>query len=161
MAPPINTQFSLAAHLLTLLADAPDELLDSSELAGSPATNPAHVRRVLGHLRRANIVSSRSGASGGWSLARPAAEIDLAQVYLAVNADAPVLGIHLPNPDCPVGDSIARQLHAIDHGARLALLAELSRTTIADLLEDAHLTVAAAEADAADESAGAGRERVE
>lgn len=146
MAPPTNTQFSLATHLLTLLAETPDKLLDSTELACGPATNPAHARRVLGHLRRADIVVSRPGASGGWSLARPARKIDLAQVYLAVNGDEPILGIHLSSPNCQVGAMVARQLQAIDHDTRLALLAELSRTTIADLLEDAHLAVAAATA---------------
>jgi Rrf2 family protein len=103
MAHPTNTRFAVAVHLLTLLADAPAEMVDSAALSISPATNPVHVRRVLGVLRDKGLVRSQPGAHGGWVLNRPPEQIDLGEVWRAVNGDDPVLGLHDPDPNCPTG----------------------------------------------------------
>lgn len=134
MAHATNTQFSVAVHLATLLAGRPGELVDSVELALSPATNPVHARRILGRLRDAGIVRSHPGPKGGWALARPPASLTLADIWTAINADDPVLGVHLANPDCPVGRTVTANLRTQDTRARQALLSSLSRTTVADLL---------------------------
>ncbi|WP_123669218.1 Rrf2 family transcriptional regulator [Actinocorallia herbida] len=139
MAQATNTQFSVAVHLATLLAGRPGELVDSGELAVSPATNPVHVRRVLGRLRAAGLVHSHAGPRGGWALSRPPETLTLADIWTAVNADDPVLGVHLPNPACPVGRTVTANLHAQDALAREAVLTSLARTTIADLLAPAAL----------------------
>ena len=135
MSRPTNTQFAVAVHLLTLLAQAaPGELLDSSALAISPAASPVHVRRVLGHLREAGLVRSQEGAHGGWALAHAPEAIDLAQVWLAVNGEAALLGIHSPDPNCPEGRRVQANLRSLDRQARSALLTELGSTSIADML---------------------------
>jgi Rrf2 family protein len=122
-------------HLLTLLAQAePGKVLDSAALAISPATSPVHVRRVLGHLRDAGLVRAQQGAHGGWMLARPPEEIDLSQVWLAVNGEDPVLGVHSPDPNCEVGRRVQANLRDLDRRAHGALLAELETTTVADVL---------------------------
>ncbi|WP_055587738.1 Rrf2 family transcriptional regulator [Streptacidiphilus griseoplanus] len=136
MAQPTNTQFAVGVHLLTLLAGTPGEWRDSQSLAGSPATNAAHVRRILGRLRAAGLVRSQPGPRGGWMLEREPAEIDLALVWLAINAEDPVLGVHVPQPDCDVGRRVQRNLLALDRRAHNALLAELARTTVADVLRE-------------------------
>jgi Rrf2 family protein len=136
MAKPTNTQFAVAVHLLTLLADDPEHVLDSAALAISPATNPVRVRQILGHLRQHGLVHSQTGAHGGWSLARPPGQIDLAQVWTAVNGEDPVLGVHLPDPDCPVGRRVQRNLEAVDRRALEAILGELRGTSVADVLEE-------------------------
>jgi Rrf2 family protein len=140
MAQPTNTQFAVGVHLLTLLAGTPGTWRDSQSLAGSPATNPAHVRRILGRLRAAGLVRSQPGPHGGWMLQREAAEIDLAQVWLAVNGEDPVLGVHVPQPDCHVGQRVHRNLIALDRRAREAMLAELARSTISDVLHEESAT---------------------
>ncbi|GAB2819291.1 Rrf2 family transcriptional regulator [Actinocorallia aurea] len=137
MAQATNTRFSVAVHLATLLAGRPGELVDSGELAVSPATNPVHVRRVLGSLRTAGLVHSHAGPRGGWALSRPPESLTLADIWTAINADDPVLGVHLPAPGCPVGRAVTTHLHAQDTLARQALLDSLARTTIADLLAPA------------------------
>ena len=134
MAHQRNTQFSVAVHLLTLLADAPGETLDSQALSMSPATNPAHVRRVLGLLREKGLVLSRSGAHGGWTLARSPQEIDLGEVWRAVHGEDAVLGLHVPDPDCATGRVVSASLRAIDRMAFDSLVAELSHVTVADVL---------------------------
>jgi Rrf2 family protein len=142
---PTNTQFSLAVHLLTLLAQAePGQLLDSVALAISPAASPVHVRRVLGHLREAGLVHAQQGAHGGWVLAKAADEIDLAQVWSAVNGEDPVLGVHSPDPNCEVGRRVQQNLRELDRRALATLLGDLATTTIAEILAASQAPVAAA-----------------
>jgi len=142
---PTNTQFSLAVHLLTLLAQAPaGEVLDSAALAISPAASPVHVRRVLGHLRDAGLVRAQQGAHGGWALAKAAEEIDLAQVWLAVNGEDPVLGVHSPDPNCEVGRRVHQNLRDLDRRALATLLADLATTTVAEILAASRAPAAAA-----------------
>ena len=130
MAHPTNTRFALAVHLLTLLANAPEEIIDSRSLSISPATNPVHVRRVLGQLRDKGLVRSQPGVHGGWALARPPDQIDLGEVWQAVNSDDPVLGLHVPDPSCPTGQLVSSNLRALDRRAFAVLVAELARVTV-------------------------------
>jgi Rrf2 family protein len=135
VAHPTNTQFSVAVHLLGLLAQAePGQILDSVSLAAGPATNPAHVRRVLGHLRGAGLVRSQQGAHGGWSLAHTPTEIDLAQVWLAVNGEDPLLAVHSPDINCPIGARLESTLRRLDRRALALLLEELGALSVADIV---------------------------
>ena len=134
MASPANTRFSLAVHLLTLLAEASDQNLDSSVLSVSPASNPAHVRRVLGLLRERGIVSSQSGPHGGWALARSPKEIHLDEVWGAVTSDEPVLGLHVPDPNCPTGRAVQLELRDLDRRAQAVVTEELGHVSLADVL---------------------------
>jgi Rrf2 family protein len=138
VARPTNTQFSVAVHLLTLLAQAePGQVIDSVSLAAGPATNPAHVRRVLGHLRAAGLVRSRPGAHGGSALAHPPAEINLAQVWVAVNGEDPLLAVHSPDIDCPLGARLEDTLGRLNCRALALLLEELGSISVADVIAGA------------------------
>ena len=77
MARPTSTHFAVAVHVLTYLAAvaAESRAVSSEELAASANVNPVHVRRVLGPLRDAGLVSSRPGPRGGWGLGRPVEQI--------------------------------------------------------------------------------------
>jgi Rrf2 family protein len=130
---PTNTQFALAVHVLAMLAGLPRELQTSEGMAVSAGSNPVHLRRVLGRLREAGLVSSRPGPGGGWQLVRPARATTLADVWRVVNGDAAVLGLHEASPSCPVGRRIQGDLTEIDRRIRHAIAAELETTTLADL----------------------------
>ena len=136
MPGPTNTQFALAVHMLTLLAASPEETQSSELLASSASANPVHARRVLGQLRRAGLVTSRSGPSGGWQMRSSPEQTTLAEVWRAVQRDAPVLGLHGASPDCPVGQRIQVALTDVDRRASEALDAELGRSTLADLVRE-------------------------
>lgn len=142
MASPTSTQFAVAVHVLTYLASVgaetpvgagPVRAVSSDELAASVNANPVHVRRVLGPLRDAGLVSSRPGPRGGWGLGRPAGHITTAEVWDLVQGEDHLLGLHGPNPACPVGRSIQQSLVDLDARAREAVRAELERVTVADL----------------------------
>ncbi len=136
MARPTNTQFAVAVHVLTLLAGAPGQVLPSALLAGSAGANPVHLRRVLGALRRAGLVSSWPGAHGGWQLEHSPDTLTLGDVWRAVQGNDPLLGLHGAAPECAVGQRIQRALGALDRRAARAVEDELARTTIGDLARD-------------------------
>jgi Rrf2 family protein len=137
MSGPTNTQFALGVHMLTLLAGSAPALLSSEEMAGSAGSNPVHVRRVLGGLRAAGLVTSKPGVGGGWQLAADPNAITLADVWRVVHGDDPVLGLHGAHPDCTVGQSIQRLLGDVDRRASRAIQDELATTTIAQIVADA------------------------
>jgi Rrf2 family protein len=134
-----STRFAVGTHLLTLLSNAPEGMPTSSEeMAWSVGSNPVHVRRVLGRLREAGLVTSRPGVGGGWRLARPPSAITLGDVWRAVRADnAQLLGLHAANPDCEIGREIHGVLGHIDRDASRALEAELDATTIEQVTDRA------------------------
>ena len=133
-----NTRFAIAVHVLTYLAGHDGiRAVSSDELAASTNANPVHVRRVLGPLRREGLVRSRPGPHGGWEIARPAAGIALDEVWALLQDGERVLGVHGPNPQCPVGQGVQRVLHGIDEGVARAVRAELAGLSVQDVVDDA------------------------
>ncbi len=66
-----NTRFPVALHILTLLAvENKCQPTTSEYLAVSANTNPVVIRRLLGSLRRAGLITAQLGAGGGVNLAR-------------------------------------------------------------------------------------------
>lgn len=137
MSRPTNTRFAIAVHVLTLLAASPDTTQSSVAMAGSVGSNAVHVRRVLGLLRDAHLVTSRPGAHGGWLPACDTGTTTLADVWRAVYAGDPLLGLHAADPSCQIGQGVQRTLLGIDARAAHAVEAELSHTTLDDLVDEA------------------------
>ena len=133
MARPTNTQFALAVHVLTVLAARPEEVQSSEQLASSAGASPVHVRRVLGGLRRAGLVTSRPGVKGGWQPAARFEATTLGDVWRAVHGDDRLLGLHEASPDCAVGQRIQSALERIDADAAEAIERELDKTTLCEL----------------------------
>ena len=133
-----NTQFALAIHTLTLLAHAGGEPLTSEAIAESVNTNPAFLRRVLGQLDRAGLVTSRPGIGGGWRLRGDPGAVSLLAVYRAVD-EGHLLALHHrpPNAACPIGRNIERALRASFGEAEHAFEQVLAQQTVAQVLEEA------------------------
>lgn len=69
-------------------ADAPISLASIAEAEGLPL---AYLEHLAARLRRAGLVESRRGARGGYSLARPAESITMAEVVQALEGEiAPI-----------------------------------------------------------------------
>jgi Rrf2 family transcriptional regulator, cysteine metabolism repressor len=76
------------AHLAGRPGDEPTPLGSIAEAEGLPL---AYLEHLVQRLRRAELVESRRGAYGGYSLARPAEEIRMADVVQALEgAIAPI-----------------------------------------------------------------------
>lgn len=78
-----RTDFALRAALE--LASGDDHLVRTEELAQRQGISGAYLSAILADLRRAGIVRARRGPDGGWSLARSAAQISLADVIRAID----------------------------------------------------------------------------
>lgn len=133
----MNSRFSVAVHILTLIAENAGEPVTSEEIAASVNTNPSLIRRLLGMLARAGLARSQLGTGGGALLARPTTEITLLDVYRAVD-DGELFAMHRerPNPRCPVGRNIQAALESRFDEATRAMEAELARSTIAGVVAD-------------------------
>ncbi|QHS56703.1 Rrf2 family transcriptional regulator [Mucilaginibacter sp. 14171R-50] len=128
----MNGRFPIAMHIMTLLCKA-DGLLSSDYMAGSINVNPALVRKELSNLNKHQMVTSREGKNGGYSLSKPAREISLASIYKAVKPNQ-VLGQakNEPNPACPVGKQINEHLNGLDNEIEQTMMNKLGTTNLAE-----------------------------
>jgi len=129
----ISSRFSVATHILTLVATHPG--LTGDIIASSVNTNPAIIRKITGQLKKAGLVQVRAGA-GGASLGRQPDQITLLDVYHAVEVVKPneIFNFHEhPNPNCLVGANIEKALRATMIRAQTALENELAQVTLSQL----------------------------
>jgi Rrf2 family protein len=131
----LSSRSAVAIHSLTMLARWDDRSMTSAEIADSLVSNPVLVRRILGSLKNAGLVSSTEGRHGGWVLARAPRDITLHDAYAAVER-GPVLPRHAhpPSDACEVGRNISDLLEVEFRDAERAMEERLAGTTIAQLL---------------------------
>jgi len=129
---PQSTRFSVAVHVLALLAIKKGECVSSDCIAKSVATNPVVVRRMLSLLQQAGFVKSRAGINGGARLEMDAKAITLLDVYHAVEEQS-VFRTHEPHPQCEVAFSVKKDVEELLNHAEQVMEKELSKTTLADI----------------------------
>ena len=141
----ISSRFTIAIHILICVElygnDAP---ATSESLAGSIGAHPVVIRRILGQLRRAGLITVARGREGGAHIARPLAGITLADVFRAVESigDDTLFSFHEnPNPACPVGRSIHTILDGHLAAIQRAMEREMEKTTLADVMSEARVQV--------------------
>ena len=129
-----NSRLSLALHTLSHMAGEPDRVRTSADIAEHARTNPVVVRRVLGKLREAGLLSSEKGHAGGWRLAQSAGSITLADVYLALDerlvsgSDGDVAPSH-----CSVETDLQVRVSEVLAEIEESLVARLRETSILDV----------------------------
>lgn len=137
----INSRFTVAVHLLALMSAGPGRCsgaaLTSESAAESVNTNPVVVRRILGLLRKAGLVSSHPGPTGGWTLVQEPQAITLRDVYRSVE-DESLFSMHHrpPSSQCDVGRNIQVTLETYFGEAECAMQTKLAERTIADVVND-------------------------
>lgn len=130
----MSTRFAVAVHILAVLRYHQGSPVCSELIAGSVNTNPVVVRRILSQLKKAGLVEAQLGSGGGFLLAHPADEIDLEQVFRAVEEEWS-FPTHRepPNCDCLIGRHVIPVLEKITSRASKAMLDELSAVTIEEV----------------------------
>ena len=131
-----NSQFAMAVHILTMLAKSCDENLKSDYMAGSVNTNAVVIRRLLGQMAQAKLVTSQTGAFGGTRLARSPADISLCEIYKAVTCGE-VFALHAksPNQDCPIGKNIEAVLCNLQKEIDQSVGDKLGQYTLQNVIE--------------------------
>ena len=124
--------------------DQPVSLKSIAEAEGLPL---AYLERIVALLRKAGLVDSTRGAHGGYRLARPATEITMDEVVLALEGVVAPMSCFMDDGD---DDDVDRKgvlcSHVADHGHGCAtkllwtrvqggIVRALKDTTLADLVE--------------------------
>jgi Rrf2 family protein len=125
-----KTDYALRAaiELAAAPAGAP---LKAERIAGAQEVPLRFLENILSELRHAGVVESRRGAEGGYLLARPAAEVALADVVRAV--DGPLANVGGRRPDALEYGGSATALRDVWVAVRAGLREVLERTTLADV----------------------------
>ena len=132
----MDTKFSVAVHALILISES-SKPIDSERIAKSVGTNASYIRKILGLLKKANIVGSHRGITG-FSLLLPPEHLTLLRVYQAVMGESQchLLDIHQNASDqCIVGRHIRPVLTSMFKQAESAFTRALSEQTLAQCIE--------------------------
>jgi Rrf2 family protein len=131
----INTQFSIAVHIMAGLAYGCDGEVTSGRLAESVNTSPSFVRRVLAKLSKAGLVSTATGKAGSCWLAKDARKISLLEIYRAVDAPK-AFAIHQysEQKNCTVSCHIKQALEQALGKTQKAMESSLGGTTLAQIM---------------------------
>lgn len=126
-------KLSDAIHILAYLEIFKDGDRSSRQIAASIEANPSVVRGLMSNLRTAGLIVTRQGAAGA-SLTKSPAEINLYDVYQAIDMQRLLHIDPKTNPNCPVGANIQTVLDQVYTAAEQAAFAKLKDTSLADVI---------------------------
>lgn len=121
--------FHLALRALVLIAQS-SEILTSTQIAERVGSESTFLRKILVRLANSNLVISYPGRYGGYSLGKPASEIKVLDVYLALATTAPTPYYSVPSTGSEYFISL------IITKAEKAFQSVLGDFTIEDLLDN-------------------------
>ncbi|GAA3527543.1 Rrf2 family transcriptional regulator [Aeromicrobium flavum] len=127
-----KSDYALRA-LIELAAEPGDRAVTADELGRRQDIPHGFLQSILGDLRKAGILLSQRGQSGGWRMARPPYAVTIADVIRAV--DGPIVSIHGVRPEAVTYQGRAEVLTPVWIAARHALREVLETVTIAQLAE--------------------------
>ncbi|MGL4987585.1 MAG: Rrf2 family transcriptional regulator [Treponemataceae bacterium] len=134
----ITSRFTIAIHTLLCIHLFQEKYKTTSEfIAKSVNVNPVIIRRIVGQLKNAGILTVFAG-TGGCKLAKNLTDITLFDIYKTVDCvDKGLFNFHEnPNPQCVVGKNIHSLLDAVLETAEKTLENNLSQTSLATLAEN-------------------------
>lgn len=131
----ISARTDYAVRAMLILAEA--QLAESGPvsvetLAHRQSLPRKFLEEIVADLRTAGLVTSTRGARGGYSLARPAAETVLGDVFRAV--DGPLAEVRGLRPHETAYEGVALHLPTVWVAVRAALRGVLDTTSLADVL---------------------------
>ena len=131
----MDNKFSSAIHTLILISES-DKLLTSEDIAGSVGTNASYIRKIIGLLKKKDIIESHRGVSG-FALKPKSEDLTLLQIYQAVNVTErlSLFDLHQnPNDACVVGRHIKPVLTGMFVEMEDAFARLLAEKTLADCI---------------------------
>jgi len=127
----VSAKADYAIRAAVELAAAGEGPTKGERIAQAQSIPPNFLENIFTDLRNAGIVASRRGAEGGYWLARPAAEISLADVIRAV--DGPLANVRGVRSEQVEYVGSAKQLRDVWVAVRASLRGVLENVTLADL----------------------------
>ena len=114
------------------LAAASAGHVTADQLARAQQIPGKFLETILTQLRRAGLIRSQRGPDGGFWLARPAAEISLADIIRAI--DGQLLGVRGERPENVTYPGVAEPLQQVWIALRANERAVLEQVTLADIV---------------------------
>ena len=132
----VSTKADYALRALIELARAGATGPITAEELGKRQEIPhGFLQAILADLRRADIVMSQRGQSGGWRLARKAEKVSVADVIRAV--DGPLVSVYGLRPEAVEYNPAAEVLQLVWIAARSSLREVFEGVSVADLAQGA------------------------
>ena len=130
----VSAKTDYALRALIELAVRPGGSPVSAEEIGRTQEIPhGFLQAILADLRRAGVVLSQRGQSGGWRLAREATDVTVADVIRAV--DGPLVSVHGERPESVSYNASAAALQHVWIAARSSLREVCEAVSIQDLAD--------------------------
>jgi Rrf2 family protein len=127
----VSAKADYAIRAMVELAAAGDGPVKGDRLAQAQAIPVKFLENILVDLRRAGLVESQRGSEGGYWLARPATEINLAQVIRAV--DGPLASVRGRRSEQLEYAGSAEPMREVWIAVRASLRGVLEAVTLADV----------------------------
>jgi Rrf2 family protein len=128
----ISAKADYAVRAAVELAAASDERPVKAERIATAQGIPLNfLENILSELRHASLVRSHRGAEGGFRLAKPAAEITVADIIRAV--EGPLASVRGGPPEDAAYDGPAAALPRVWIAVRANLRAVVEHVTLADI----------------------------
>ena len=129
----VSAKSDYALRALIEIAAEPGGTALSAEEVGRRQDIPrGFLQSILADLRRAGIVISQRGQSGGWRMAREPDAVTVADVIRAV--DGPLVSVYGVRPEAVSYNESARSLQHVWIAARTSLREVFEGVTIASLV---------------------------
>ena len=128
----VSAKVDYALRAVMELAASPPGFVKAERLATAQAIPLKFLENILLELRRAEIVASQRGAEGGYQLAKPAAEVSVADVIRAV--EGPIATVRGARPEDVEYTGSAAGLREVWIDLRTSMRGVLEETSLADLV---------------------------
>lgn len=127
----VTAKADYAVRAALVLAAADGELVKADVVAEAQDIPRHFLDNILNDLRRAGIVATQRGAEGGSRLARPAKDINVADVMRAIGG--PLAAVRDVRPEALAYGGPAERLPEVWIAVRASLRNVLEHVTLADL----------------------------
>ncbi|MNN55504.1 putative HTH-type transcriptional regulator YwnA [compost metagenome] len=109
----------------------------SDTIAQMLGTNPVVVRRTMALLKEQGYVRSEKGHRGGWTLAKPLAQMTLLDIHQALGPSSIfAIGLSTDHPECLVEQAVNAALTEAFDAAQALLIERLGKVTLEQLASD-------------------------
>jgi Rrf2 family protein len=127
----VSAKSDYALRALIELARSNEGPVSAEELGRRQEIPHGFLQAILADLRRAGVVVSQRGQSGGWRMARSAEEVSVADVIRAV--DGPLVSVYGLRPEAVSYNEKAAVLQHVWIAARHSLRDVFEQVSIAQL----------------------------
>lgn len=134
----ISSRFTIAIHTMLCIAYFSEQRKVTSEfIALSTNSNPVVIRRILGQLKRADLIEIKPGV-GGALLKKEVKDISLLDIFYAVEAvQEDFFNFHAnPNCQCPLGKNIHTILDSHLYAIQESMYKEMKQISLKKLLKE-------------------------